>query len=402
MSHPIRIGVRFPSWCSYGPGVIAGILDHARSAGLNWRIVWENRSQGELEPVRIDSSWNGDGMVLFRSDEAELAECLERGRAVVLLSSEGPQGSYPRISPDNERVGEMAADHLLGLDVPSFAFLGRDQTHYPGGLHASGQRRYSRERAAGFVSAVKQAGHPVLVHQLAGRNLGDQQAWAQIEAEVTTFLDQLPRLCCLFVADDSLGAVVLEAARHAGIQVPTELAVLGFGNDLDYCLTSWPPLSSIAYPGRAIGRLAAVALERQLAGDPPQPGRERVPPQAVVPRESTDLIATDDPVLQDLLRWLRRNAPNDTIRVTELAERGHWSLTTLKERFHAHLGRGPKEEILRIRRNHFCHLLRATDLSVAEISRSMGFASPHEASRFFQRQLGCAASEWRDQQRVSR
>jgi LacI family transcriptional regulator len=65
--------------------------------------------------------------------------------------------------------------------------------------------------------------------------------------------------------------------------VPVDCSVIGF-DDLAmsrYCI---PPLSTVQHPSYEIGRLAAQAMLRLLAGETPEPD---VPAPRVVVREST-------------------------------------------------------------------------------------------------------------------
>ena len=54
---------------------------------------------------------------------------------------------------------------------------------------------------------------------------------------------------------------VTEAASHAGIRIPDEIAVLGVDNDKMICDLSDPPLSSVKLNFELIGYEAAALLE---------------------------------------------------------------------------------------------------------------------------------------------
>ncbi|HCL97049.1 MAG TPA: hypothetical protein DHW77_04730 [Verrucomicrobiales bacterium] len=54
-----------------------------------------------MEKVEITTGWQGDGLILYRATEQELADFKKRGIAVVLLSTEGSDAGYPRVLPDN-------------------------------------------------------------------------------------------------------------------------------------------------------------------------------------------------------------------------------------------------------------------------------------------------------------
>jgi len=215
------------------------------------------------------------------------------------------------------------------------------------------------------------------------------------------FLDLLPKPCGLFVADDSLGAVALRAADRLGLRVPGDLAVIAFGDDPAYCFSTFPSLSSIAYPGRAIGKTAAELLWRQMNGETIPAPRTEIAVETLLTRESSDTLAIADPEVRELVRYIRRRAPNEALRVSELADRSELSMTTIKARFAALLGHGPKQEIQRVRLGHLYHLLNDPTLSLAEISRRMQFGSGHELSRFFLTETGLRPSDYRDKRRAA-
>lgn len=394
---PLNVGVRYPVWSSYGPRVMEGIVDFMRDHET-WHLVTENDSFGEMEAVRIDQDWLGDGVVLFRATEEELAAFRKRNTAVVLTSTEGPDDGFPRVIPDNARVGELAAEHLIGCAVPQFAFLARGETVYLQGEYAPGMRRYARERLAGYRSKLKEFSREPVVHYLRGRPLWKKETWREVEMEVMAFLDSLPKPCGLFVVDDALGAVALRAAKRLGLDVPSQLAVIGFGDDSSYCFSSFPSLSTISYPAREVGYRAAELLRAQVVGEKISAnGRVEITPGAIIPRESSDVLAIADPEVRDLIRHIRQHAPSDPLRVSELAERSRLSLTTIKARFSAVLGHGPKQEIQRVRLMHLHSFLAQSSLSLAEIAKRMGFGSAHELSRFFVTETGQRPSEYRDQ-----
>ncbi len=390
------IGIRYPKWSSYGPPTMGGVVDFMRGHEL-WRLVTENDSYGEMEASKLDGNWRGDGLLLFRATEQELAAHRQRGTAVVLTSTEGPDLGYPRVVPDNRQIGALAARHLLECSLVDFAFLARGETLYRESEFAPGQRVYSRERLKGFCGWLQEFAYEPRVHYLSGRPLWEPLSWREIQAEVMGFLETLPVPCGIFAADDALAAVVLRAAGELGRKVPEQLAVIGYGDDHSYCYATCPALSSIVHPAREIGRVAATLLAVQMQGNEVAAGSRIVPVGPVVPRESTDTLAIADPEIRRLIAWIRRTAPHDPVRVAELTEHCRLSLTTIKARFSTALGMSPKKEINRVRLAHLQHLLSTTSETLAEIAERMHFASAHELSRFFTTETGSRPSDFRRQ-----
>lgn len=393
---PKTIGIRYPVWSSYGPAVLRGITSFSE-LHEPWRIVTENDSYGEMEAVRIDRDWEGDGLVLFRSTDEELEVFRRKGIAVVVTSSEGPAGGFPRVIPDNTTIGRLAAEHLISCGLPHHAFIGRGETLYLEPEHASGTRRYTRERLGGYKMAMAGVAKRPVVKLLTGRPLWEAGTWREVEDEVAEFMKQLPLPCGLFAADDALAAVVMRVAAKHGIRVPDDCAVIGYGNDSPYCFASVPSLSTIAHPSVEIGRLAAQRLAEQLDGVGKRGSIDRITltTEDILPRGSSDTLGIADPEIKKLVSFIRLNAPNDTVRVSELTSMTDLSLTTIKARFGEFLGHSPKDEIQRVRLQHLKSLLRESRLPLPEIVDRMRFSSGQDLSRFFVRATGQSPTDYR-------
>ena len=393
---PKTIGIRYPVWSSYGPAVLKGITSFSERHDP-WRIVTENDSYGEMEAVKIDRNWEGDGLVLFRATEEELEAFRRKGIAVVVTSSEGPAGGFPRVIPDNHQIGKLAAEHLVSCGLPHYGFIGGGETLYLEPEHVSGNRRYTRERLSGYKMALARVARQPMVKYLTGRPLWEAGTWREVEDEVAEFMRQLPLPCGLFAADDALAAVAMRVAAKCGIRVPEDCAIIGYGNDSAYCFSSVPSLSTIAHPAEAIGLLAAQRLAEQMAGDSAGARTDRLRPvvEDIVPRGSSDTLGIPDPEIKKLVSFIRLNAPHDTVRVSELTSMTDLSLTTIKARFSEFLGHSPKDEIQRVRLRHLKSLLRESRLPLPEIVDRMRFSSGQDLSRFFLRATGQSPTDYR-------
>ena len=93
-------------------------------------------------------------------------------------------------------------------------------------------------------------------------------------------------------------------------------------------------------------------------------------------RGSSDHLATSDEAVGRAVAWIRRHAPTDPLQVTELEAASGLSVSALALRFRKVVGRSPKQEIIRVRLERLEHLLRTTEASLADISKSMKFSPP--------------------------
>jgi LacI family transcriptional regulator len=378
------VGVRLPPWATFAGSIFVGLLEYMRLHGF-WELVTGNDAFGELEPIRLDHQWRGDGIIAFRMTQKEAAAWKRAGMAVVNISSEGGAYGFPRVIPDNHQVGRVAADHLISLGLSNFAYVGRAASLYNVESWLSGPRRYARERWKGFSNALEARDLKARSFFLPAYPLWKKNTWRIIRRELAAFITSLPIPCGIFAADDPLALVVRHACEEAGRRVPDDIPLLGFGNDHVYCHGTTPALTSVEYPGREVGLRAAELLCAQLRGVAPRETEELARVGVVVPRESTDFLAFDDPEVGRLVRWIRLQAIMDPIQVTDVAAQSTLSLTALKERFQAALGHSPKREIMLTRQRHLEFLLRTTDLPMEKIAGSMRFPSVESMSRFLVR-----------------
>lgn len=390
----LRIGVRLPPWATFATSVFAGILDYSRLNG-RWSLYTENNAEGELETLRLGADWDGDGLITFRCSPEEVSAWERRGMPVVNISSEGETGPHPRVIPDNAQVGALAAGHLMESGLDSFAFVGRAATAYSRPEWAPGPRRYARERLDGFASAL--AGKNVRPAQLMlpPRDYTAPETWRKVRDEVARFLDTLPRPCGIFAADDPLAVVVIRAMESIGARIPEDFCVVGFGDDPAFCHMTSVSLTSVCYPGHDLGYEAARALALRMADDPKVPVEKLVPVTRIAARKSTDFLAIGDPEVARLVRLIRNSATADSIQVSELLEQTRLSASTLKVRFNAALGHGPKREILLTRVRRLKQLLAETGLADEAIAKSAGFPSSEEMSRFLFRHTGQKPASFR-------
>lgn len=118
----------------------------------------------------------------------------------------------------------------------------------------------------------------------------DQPAWLvpvegftadHARAAVAALLDASERPDAIITASATHALVVLAEARARGIDVPHDLAVIGYG-DTEQAQLSQPPLTMIELPTREAGTLAAQRLQALIMGRQARPLRRVLPTQLVV------------------------------------------------------------------------------------------------------------------------
>jgi DNA-binding LacI/PurR family transcriptional regulator len=83
-------------------------------------------------------------------------------------------------------------------------------------------------------------------------------------------LDVQPRPTAVFVASDTVALGALQAIRQYNINVPNDLALVGF-DDIPLVGFIDPPLTTIRLPAYGLGWSAAELLIRRISGDDENP-----------------------------------------------------------------------------------------------------------------------------------
>jgi LacI family transcriptional regulator len=121
-----------------------------------------------------------------------------------------------------------------------------------------------------------------------------------------------------------------------------------------------------------------------MQGDCARPAARLVEPIGVVTRQSTDVLAIDQPNIVTALRYIREHAC-DGINVTEVLQQVPLTRSVLERQFRRYVGRSPQEEIRQVQLKRARQLLAETDLSLAQIAPLAGYRHPEYMSVVFKR-----------------
>ncbi len=367
----------------YDRKVAAGIaryLDGRRRD--RWSIYLEDEPAQRLPKFR---SWHGDG-VIANLDDSRIVSAL-RHAAVPVVGVGGGFGGRrllpraPYIFTDNAGIARLAAEHLLERACPSFAYCG----YRPDPING-----WSQERGAVFASTLQASRATCSV--FAGSR-GDPRDWDGMLDEIRQWLSSLTPPIGLLAADDVRARHVLEACRISGLRVPTDVAVVGVDNDPLMCSFANPPLSSVIQDAEGVGWEAARTLDTLLRGQK-APATRVIPPVGLEARASTAVFHSGDPLIATAVTFIH-NRVLDRIQVSDVARHAGVSVSTLEGRFRKILGRTVHKEILSSQLHRAEHLLRTSDISVADVASESGFASVQYFCRLFHQRKGCPPGRYR-------
>src|SRR5262249_13299873 len=129
--------------------------------------------------------------------------------------------------------------------------------------------------------------------------------WEDAEEALAAWLGTLPKPAGVFTASDRFGQRLLAAARRIGVRVPEDVAVVGVDYDRATCEVCDPPLSGVWIDSEQQGYKAAALLDKLMQGEPPPADPVLIKPGGVRTRQSTDILAIDDPLIADAVRYIR-------------------------------------------------------------------------------------------------
>ncbi len=382
MSKPKRILLLIETSKAYGRSLLEGIGRYAMAHGA-WSMYFEERSLETRAPAWMHD-WQGDG-IIFRSYSRSLVKCVcTSGIPAVDTNIAIRSHGCPLVYVDDAAVARMASEHFLNRGFVHFAFC------------AVREAPWVDQRRRAFVSHLRGLGYNcdcVSIKSKPGRS-----GWSGQRQQLADWARTLPKPVAVLAANDVCGARLIDACRYAGVAIPEELAVLGVDNDTILGALTSPPMSSIDLNTVQVGYKAAALLDQLMAGAPAPATPVLVPPSGVMARQSTDILAVDDPEVATALTFIRHHA-SDGIGVVDVLRHIQVSRKTLERRFAQVLGRSPKDEIDRVRVEHVKRLLVLTNYVLAEIAERTGFKTASHMSVLFKRHVGVSPSAFREQSR---
>ena len=130
---------------AYGRGLAQGIVRYVEEHGP-WSVHFDERGLYNRFPPRV-KNWRGDGIISRSTRPSDVDTVLATGLPVVELYADLDPG-LPQVHTNMDRVGELAAEHLLGLGLGSFAFF-TTKSHW-----------WVEARYDGFAGLLGEHGYP--------------------------------------------------------------------------------------------------------------------------------------------------------------------------------------------------------------------------------------------------
>jgi LacI family transcriptional regulator len=369
-----KVAILIETSRAYGRGLLRGIsrFNQERRA---WSTYFQPQGLGDPTPPWL-ATWAGDG-ILARIENRQLArDVIAAGIPTINLRHSLRDLHIPFIGADNPKVAEIGAEHLLSRGYQHFGFCGFAREDLKG----------FRTRGECFRKIVLDAGFTCGLYARA-QAIQHTKSWEQDQRQLAKWLLSLPKPAGILAANDDLGFLVLDACQRAALRVPEDIGVIGVDNDEFLCELSVPKLSSIRINSEATGYRAAQLLDEWISTGVLPNTEAGTPPNGLVVRQSSDILATNDEVVLGAATFIRENACK-TITVEDVVRNVGISRTSLEYRFKKVVRHSIHEEIHKIRIQRAKDLLTKTDLPIKWIAEETGFKSPQYLTRIIRGATG--------------
>jgi len=374
-----RIALAFPMGLAFVERLMHGILDYAKERG-----GWSFTRLPELLSPSIDwlQHWPGDGAFVLITNPEDAAMAHRLSIPVVNLAGHLEASGLPTVTVDHHAIGILAAEHLLARRFQRFGYYGIRG------------KWYSQQRRLGFSETVGRAGGSCKVLEVRDLSLRPGK-WVDQQEELARWLKSLVPPVGVMASTDLRAGMVLDACQRLGLRVPDDVAVIGVDNDPVACEFCVPPLSSVSRNDHEVGYEAARLLDRLIHDGPSAAGCLLIPPDGVVTRRSTRVLAIEDPEVAKVVK-LMQSRLHEPFGVEAVLGHTAISRRRLEQRFRECLGRSPATFLNEQRVEKARKLLENEEkLPLTDIAAACGFSEPRRFRMVFQRITGQSPADYR-------
>ncbi|MBO9562447.1 MAG: LacI family DNA-binding transcriptional regulator [Niastella sp.] len=251
------IGIIVPEFISsYFPQVIMGAQEVAAKEGYNIIIGHSNETyETEVANTRLMLANQVDGLLVSLTKETRNFDHLKvferKGIPIVFFNRVCEDMNVPKVVVDDYEGAFRAVEHLIKRKKKRIAHLAGPDT-----------LPISVKRLRGYRDALKKYNIPIDEELIIPYDL--------TIAKVKIYVNHLLRLDnppdAIFAINDPTAIEALQIVKKKGLQVPKDIAIVGFSNDYASGLIE-PSLTTVSQPVKEIGSTAAQLLVDQINRD---------------------------------------------------------------------------------------------------------------------------------------
>lgn len=235
--------------------VVAGIDEEARKNGYQTLICMTN-DNAQIESSYIDMLKNGlaDGAIIMSSIMSKEDMHTLANRYSVVQCSEYVDTDSPYVTIDNEQAAYDAVDYLIKSGRRRIAYCG-----------VRNHMISSKVRFDGYIRALRENGIEPDWSIIFDGDYGFRSAYRLTEEHIKNGA----KFDGLFSISDRMASGAVSAIHSQGLNVPDDVAVVGFDNT-DAAYMTNPPLTTVSQPRRELGVEAMKSLLARFEGEIPE------------------------------------------------------------------------------------------------------------------------------------
>lgn len=348
----------------------------------DYRVLSIHRSIDELGPMLMDLQPSGLITEWLPEKTDQLLQ-LELNIPTIVVATDQIIPNALSADVDDWAVGREAAETFSFTGFRSLACLGNGTP-------------YSDQRIEGFKKAFSNTELPFSVYIENGfEDTRYSESFHRPSMEMNKWLELLPKPVGIFAVHDPLGRFLCSACTQLGLEIPTDVSVIGANNDPLVCGLTYPMLSSVSIPWDTLGEQVATAMERMIAGEKLQTEEPiLVQPSGVILRHSANHLALEDPLLRRAMSFLNERMQAQ-ISIGILCEELNIPRRTLERKFKEQFKCTPWEMLCQLRVKKAKQLLAETNHPISMISELAGFNDAERMAVVFKRISGNTPSYFR-------
>jgi LacI family transcriptional regulator len=235
----------------FAAATVEGIQDGLRHEGYSISIAYSNRDQAiATDAIHTFYSHQVDGIIILNSwlhtfNDPILAL---QDRPFVFINRVFGNSLHNCVGPGDRQGARLATQHLVSLGHRRIGYINGMETWIE-----------AQNRLAGYCDVLTE--HGISVDEALIRH-GNWSVDSGYEgARGLLALEDRPT--AIFAANDMMAMGAIYAIQKAGLEVPTDIAVVGY-DDRDFAAWIRPALTTVRMPSYEMGQAAARLLLQQI------------------------------------------------------------------------------------------------------------------------------------------
>ena len=300
---------------------------------------------------------------------------------VIALESCKRFNGVPHIIGNHKKLAELCVNYFIDRGHSNFGFFG------------SGKLRWIDEFSTHCQRIIKEKAQ--IERFYAYRFIVRNHPWIESSNDIIEWVKSLPKPIGIICCNDKEAYYLIEVCRQCGVVVPSEVAILGIGNDADLCNLSQPTLSSVSIDTENTGYNLVRDIYKSFQNGATVFKDTIISASHVVSRKSTNIFANSDAHVSTVLKYIHNNYEKK-ILVDNLTQLVPLSRRLLETRFKEATEDSIYQYIQKLRMTRLAERLIESKKSITNIVLDYEYSDYKNIARQFRQFKGMSPSEYRE------